>query len=250
MKFAITITDATPAELIGLAHYLNGNPAMVISGATIAAGPITAGPVGGTAQADDEGGDNANAPHADSTGLPWDARIHAKTKALNKDGTWRERRGVDKATVDQVTKELQAAQNGGQRPAPMFDQGTVLPQQQTLPPAQPPFPPSFGMPMPAPAAMPPQPTFQQPQPPVQHQQPAPQAMDFGAFMAHLTGQMQKRDGNGAPIIEATYLLQVCSELSQRFNRQISTITDIAGQPDAINAAVEIMTTHGRWQFGF
>ncbi len=46
------------------------------------------------------------APNADSSGIPWDSRIHAATKALNGDGSWRIKRGVDKTLVDQVTSEL------------------------------------------------------------------------------------------------------------------------------------------------
>lgn len=44
----------------------------------------------------------------DSNGLPWDERIHASSKALNADGTWRTKRGVDKALVAQVEAELRS----------------------------------------------------------------------------------------------------------------------------------------------
>lgn len=44
----------------------------------------------------------------DSAGIPWDARIHAETKAQKKDGTWRTKRGVDKDYVKQITDELRA----------------------------------------------------------------------------------------------------------------------------------------------
>src|ERR1043165_8322493 len=40
------------------------------------------------------------APDVDSRGLPWDERIHAGTKATNADGSWRNKRGVDKALVE------------------------------------------------------------------------------------------------------------------------------------------------------
>ncbi len=41
----------------------------------------------------DLGSDNPQAvPVADSTGTPWDERIHSASKALNSDGTWRVRR--------------------------------------------------------------------------------------------------------------------------------------------------------------
>lgn len=35
----------------------------------------------------------------DTHGLPWNAKIHASTKAKNKDGSWRKRQGVDEAAV-------------------------------------------------------------------------------------------------------------------------------------------------------
>lgn len=47
-------------------------------------------------------------PATDSAGMPWDARIHSESKALNADGSWRKRRGVDDATVAAVTAELTA----------------------------------------------------------------------------------------------------------------------------------------------
>lgn len=46
------------------------------------------------------------APDVDSRGLPWDERIHAGTKATNADGSWRNKRGVDKALVEAVEAEL------------------------------------------------------------------------------------------------------------------------------------------------
>ena len=42
----------------------------------------------------------------DITLLPWDERIHASSKATNADGTWRQKRGVDKTYVVQVEAEL------------------------------------------------------------------------------------------------------------------------------------------------
>jgi len=45
-------------------------------------------------------------PKLDSDGLPWDQRIHSASRAVNADGTWRQRRGVDQAVLDQVRAEL------------------------------------------------------------------------------------------------------------------------------------------------
>lgn len=44
----------------------------------------------------------------DKNGLPWDERIHASTKVKNADDSWRLRRGVAPATVDEVVAELRA----------------------------------------------------------------------------------------------------------------------------------------------
>lgn len=45
----------------------------------------------------------------DKTGLPWDARIHSSSKAVNADGTWRKRKGLnDDAFVKRIEDELRA----------------------------------------------------------------------------------------------------------------------------------------------
>lgn len=61
-----------------------------------AAGAANLAPVGG---ADDEGPVNTAAPAVDKNGVPWLEAVHAGTKAMNNDGTWRAKRGVDKAVV-------------------------------------------------------------------------------------------------------------------------------------------------------
>lgn len=57
---------------------------------------------------DDNGPANASAPDLDKSGLPWDERIHAKTKAVNSDGTWKKRRNRDEAAVPGIEAELRA----------------------------------------------------------------------------------------------------------------------------------------------
>lgn len=44
----------------------------------------------------------------DSAGVPWDARIHQKTKGRKKDLTWKLQKGIDPALVSSVMQELQA----------------------------------------------------------------------------------------------------------------------------------------------
>lgn len=48
-------------------------------------------------------------PAFDAKGLPWDARIHSSSKALNADGTWRKMRGCAPALVATVEAELLGA---------------------------------------------------------------------------------------------------------------------------------------------
>lgn len=45
-------------------------------------------------------------PEFDKRGIPWDERIHASSKSINADGTWRNKRGIDKETLEAVEKEL------------------------------------------------------------------------------------------------------------------------------------------------
>jgi hypothetical protein len=61
------------------------------------------------AASDAEPNYGASAPAFDKSGLPWDERIHAGGKGLNKDGTWRLRRNVETATVQAVVAELRAS---------------------------------------------------------------------------------------------------------------------------------------------
>ena len=48
----------------------------------------------------------AVAPSVDRAGMPWDARIHASSKATVADGTWRLKRNVSPELVEQVKAEL------------------------------------------------------------------------------------------------------------------------------------------------
>ena len=52
----------------------------------------------------------------DAEGLPWDARIHTAKKTKVKEGTWKIKRGTDKALVEQVKTELRTKVN---TPAPV-----------------------------------------------------------------------------------------------------------------------------------
>lgn len=44
----------------------------------------------------------------DSRGVPWDERVHSSSKATNKDGSWRTRRGIEPAQLAKIEAELLA----------------------------------------------------------------------------------------------------------------------------------------------
>lgn len=128
--------DARPVAIVG-----NDDDARVVFGANAqpATGPVTvvaADPTPGHAipappALPPPGA--AAAPDKDAKGVPWDARIHASSKEKNKDGTWRVKRGADKAEVARILAEI----------TPM-----------ALPPASPPMPPIPPVPPAAPPAAP------------------------------------------------------------------------------------------------
>lgn len=47
----------------------------------------------------------------DDEGLPWDVRIHSSSKAKIKDGTWKLKRGLDAAYVEEIKAELKQVMN-------------------------------------------------------------------------------------------------------------------------------------------
>jgi hypothetical protein len=236
--------------------------------------PMPSAPNGSDEGDDDESGPvNAVADGAvDSKGMPWDERIHAKTKATNADGSWRYRRGVDDATKASVETELRA-RSAAPAPAPM---PAPIPAPVPVPtaPMQPmpaPAPLSVAAPIPtaaepvntgypvanaAPVASPvppmPMPT-PEPAPPPPAPEPLQTAvavasgpLDFAQFMQHLSGQMTKRDANGAPLIHADYLAAITTEIATAFNTPLSAITDVANNPQMITFAIQAMQRDGRW----
>jgi len=65
---------------------------------------------------DEELDDFCPPPASDSAGEPWDARIHAESKSLNKDGTWRTRRkpkDMDEVEWLALVKEVKAELSEG-----------------------------------------------------------------------------------------------------------------------------------------
>lgn len=92
---------------------------------------------------------SAGGVELDSTGLPWDGRIHASTKSKTKAGAWVAKRGInDDTLVHRIEQELRA-QVGVVAPAPLPAPWEVAAAPAPLPPASP--APALVPPAPAPA---------------------------------------------------------------------------------------------------
>ena len=214
--------------------------AFMTSGAAVAGNVATI--TTATNDDDDNGPANVNAPNVDASGLPWDARIHSEKKTMGKDNTWRKRRGVDPALVTSVENELRArtAQQAGMympppNNAPPITTPVMQPMQQPQYQPQPGPGPQYGQPgMTTP-----------PQQPQYQPGPAP-AMDFNAFMSHLSNKMNQRDANGMPIIDAGYLASLSQKLSQSLQRPINHIAEVSNDPNAIAMAINFLTADGKW----
>lgn len=263
MKFSLTITDASPSELSALLASLGGS--------TLSTMPQTTN--GDDETGDDNGPVNVNAPAVDTTGLPWDERIHSGNKEMTDKGVWRKRRGVSDAIKTAVEAELRAKAGSEtpmhREPQPMQPAAAPVMQPQPAPmpapvmqmpapqngyptgPGYPQQPGNVTAAAPAPMQQPMQPAaapvMQMPAP-AAPQQPGP-AMDFPTFMQALSGQMQKRNTDGTPLIDTDYLARTTSEIATAFGVPLGVITDIVSQPRAaemIVYAVQCMQRDQKW----
>ena len=222
MKYSLTITDATPAELAKILATI-GATATVITPAAVTAD-------------DDESNDADAAPGTvDKTGIPWDERIHSSPAKFTNKGVWRRKKNVDDATVAAVEAQLRATapvqqpaaplMQPGYNPGPSFDPTTQPVYQQ---PAAPVYPAVQQIMQPAPV--------QQPAP----VGPAAGTVDFNGFMTHLQTLL--------PIgrTDAAHLASVAQRVGAAFNQPVNAITDIAANQQMIDYAVQVMIADGRW----
>lgn len=123
ITFSMELTDEE------FSFFLNNRVAPAALNANVA-------PVGGDS---DEGPVNTAAPAVDKNGVPWLEAVHASTKALNADGTWRGRRNIDAATraaaeAAAKTQTGTALSTGGERIDPNAAQVAALAPAGGLPP--------------------------------------------------------------------------------------------------------------------
>jgi len=144
-------------------------------------------PLPTTGETAPEAAASAPAPAVDAAGLPWDARIHAGTKAVNADGRWKKRKGVQPLDVSKVEAELRAQLAAG-APAPVAETAPAA-----APAAPVPLPPGAAAPVATGDAVPPVPVPPAPQAPAPVP-PAPAAaggLTFPQLMGRVTALMRE-----------------------------------------------------------
>ena len=141
----------------------------------------------------------------DTAGLPWDARIHAASKATIADGTWRMRRNVDEAEVTRIEAEMRAVLNG----APAAPVALIAP----------PVPPVPSAPV-APAAPAPTPTTNAP------------TLDWKKFLNVMTKHITEKR------ITTQQISEICRSLDLRHPGDLQIRPD---QFPAFEAAVRVIT---------
>jgi hypothetical protein len=122
-----------------------GNPSLPSPGATpLASATADSAPPTGTGVASPAttatagsgtAPDTANIER-DKSGIPWDERIHSRERTKNKDGSWRDKRGVDAAVRTAVLAEIAGTISPVEPPAPS------VPTPPPTPPVVVPVPPS------------------------------------------------------------------------------------------------------------
>lgn len=204
----------------------------------------------------------ADAPATDSTGLPWDERIHASSKAMVAGNKWRKRKGVSDVTVAAVEAELRGTP--AVLPAPIQMPTMQMPSLAPMMPAveaavaqtpimqmPPALTPPPAMQMPPALAPAPEPVASAPVPvmePIPAPVPEPVApsgdLDMAGFMAHLTTLMQQGR------VTTDDLIAVVGAVNAAFtphgHAAIAAITDVGSDPQKLAYAVQVLQANAKW----
>lgn len=204
MSISITVTDPTNDEALRVADYLYD-----LAGYTKRIRDMTSSEASDALRAHVESLELPNPAYTpgsvapppppanvelDSAGRPWDARIHASSKAQVADGTWRKRKNLDPAIAAALTVE--SSSHGGNPTVAIIDQIGA-----TLPGGAWPFPPEVSGSVPPP--------------------PAPPAMTFAQFMPIVSAKIADKTLTVSQVMDNVRLLG------------LSTIPELATRPDLI-----------------
>jgi hypothetical protein len=113
-----TVTDELVVKLTADTSELTAAIADAKASAGSMEAPTDTRPTGSSSNGEASSLTGSSTPDRDSQGLPWDERIHSSSRAINADGSWRQKRGVSELIVGKVTAELQAAASDDTPPPP------------------------------------------------------------------------------------------------------------------------------------
>lgn len=114
-RYSFAVSAETIDELYASVAAFLDRPTIAVGTALPAAVNVT---MSDPANTDDDGPSTGTPPDFDKAGTPWDSRIHASSKAINEDGTWRKRRNLSDVIYASVMAELTASgQTPGSPPA-------------------------------------------------------------------------------------------------------------------------------------
>jgi hypothetical protein len=201
--------------------------------------------------------DDNTTSHADVTGqldkdgLPWDERIHSSNKKMTAKGVWTRRRGISDLQFDQIAAELKAAGASivQPAPAPYTPPAAAAPDQFQQPaPFTPPYTPpapQAGIPHIPMQIAPIAPQQFQPPAPVQPVAPAPQPQaPQGYGIQDLFNKIQPMFAVNLEQAQA-YVNSLTQRLSTHFQMQVQSVNDIAGRPDMIAYAMQLIAADGK-----
>ena len=192
---------------------------------------------------------SASEPEVDADGVVYDERIHSSgANRLNKDGTWRKRRGVTTQEFNQVLAEISNTDTPPAIPAPMPMQTPQI--APDAPPAPAPAPQIEQPPVatsPAAVAEGAVPVPAQPVPTAPPMSVAPPAseptptgeVDFMTFMTQISQKMMP-GVDGVSVVNTDYLAGLSQELG------LNAVTELNARPDLIGVAVALMQRDGKW----
>lgn len=210
MKINITFEDVTNEELAQLTTVAKGGVVQTISTANDDEAPSTSDVTG----------------QVDVDGQLWNEAVHSSSKAKNKDGRWKKRKGAPEVAAAPAPVVMAAPVMAPQFTAPVMPQVTA-PAQMAAPvmvpqnfPAVPPA--QFA----APAIMP------------QTQPVAVQQWDINALFAKIQGGIQ------AGKINAETITNMVTAVNQQLGLQASSIPDYTSRPDALAACANYLTQFG------
>lgn len=113
-KISITFAGDTIDELYStVATFMSGRSLAV---AVTDSGNLKAQVTSAAPAEQAEPGEVTSTDEFDRAGIPWDARIHASTRGVNQDGTWKRRRNTDDVYYASIMAEL-AQRVAGQQPS-------------------------------------------------------------------------------------------------------------------------------------